>query len=162
MRSGIPSPPPIDQFWLIPGRLAGGGHPARGGMESDVLHAMERLGYNAILTLTEDALDAEALAEHGFTYLHLPIANMEAPPMAEGERAVEFLRRWIDDDLQVYVHCYAGYGRTGAILAAYLVATGTGPFAAIERVRAVRPGAVESAAQERFVLEFSRRLQEGE
>ena len=82
--------------------------------------------------------------------------------MAEGERAVEFLKQYIDDDSQVYIHCYAGYGRTGAILAAYLVATGTGPFAAIERVRAVRPGAVESAAQERFVLEYSRRLQEGE
>ncbi len=162
MRSGIPSPPPIDHFWVVPGRLAGGGHPARAGPKSDVLHAMERLGYDAILTLTEDALDAEALDEFGFRYMHLPIVNMEAPSLAEGERAVEFLRRCVDDDLQVYVHCYAGYGRTGAILAAYLVATGVGPFAAIERVRTVRPGAIESVAQERFVLEFSRRVQEGE
>ena len=161
MRSGIPTPPPIDHFWLIPGRLAGGGHPARAG-EPDVLHAMERLGYNAILTLTEDPLDATALEEFGFRYLHLPIANMQAPSIEEGERAVKFLRQCVDDDLQAYVHCFAGYGRTGAILAAYLVATGTGPFAAIERVRNVRPGAIESAAQERFVLEFARRPRHGE
>ena len=162
MDSGAPSPPPIDHFWLIPGRLAGGGHPARIGPDKDVLGALGRLGFNAILTLTHDALDADALERHGFRYLHLPIENMEAPSIAQAERAVEFLRRCAGDGLQVYVHCYAGYGRTGAILAAYLVASGTGPFAAIERVRSVRPGAIESVAQERFVLEYSRHLGEHE
>ncbi len=162
MRSSIPKPPPIDHFWLIPGRLAGGGHPGRAGDQADVLHAMERLGYDAILTLTEDALEPEPLAEFGFRYLHLPIVNMAAPSIEEGERAVAFLRERVDAGGQVYVHCYAGYGRTGAILAAYLVATGTGPFAAIERVRTVRPGAIESAEQERFVLDFARHLRDDE
>jgi len=123
---------------------------------------MERLGYDAILTLTEDALEPEPLAEFGFRYLHLPIVNMAAPSIEEGERAVAFLRERVDAGGQVYVHCYAGYGRTGAILAAYLVATGTGPFAAIERVRTVRPGAIESAEQERFVLDFARHLRDDE
>ena len=162
MRSGIPSPPPIDHFWLIPGRIAGGGHPARVGPERDVLHAMERLGYNAILTLTEDGLDPVLLEEFGIRYLHLPIVNMEAPTIEQGDLAVAFLRGCVDDDMQAYVHCYAGYGRTGAILAAYLVATGTGPFAAIDQVRTVRPGAVESASQERFVLDFARHLRKDE
>ena len=118
MRSSIPKPPPIDHFWLIPGRLAGGGHPGRAGEQAAILHAMERLGYDAILTLTEDALEPEPLAEYGFEYLHLPIFNMEAPTIEEGQRAVAFLRERIEAGGQVYVHCYAGYGRTGAILAA--------------------------------------------
>ncbi len=159
MRSNIPKPPPIDHFWIVPGRLAGGGHPGRAGEQAAILHAMERLGYDAILTLTEDALEPEPLAEYSFEYLHLPIFNMEAPTIEEGQRAVAFLRERIEAGGQVYVHCYAGYGRTGAILAAYLVASGAGPFAAIERVRSVRPGAIESAAQERFVLNFDRHLQ---
>jgi atypical dual specificity phosphatase len=162
MRSDIPAPPPIDHFWLIPGRLAGGGHPGRVGPQGDALHALERLGYDAILTLTEDGLDTAALEEHGYQYLHLPIFNMAAPSIEQGEQAVQFLRERIDAGGQAYVHCYAGYGRTGAILAAYLVATGTGPFAAIERVRTVRPGAIESAAQERFVLDFARHLRDAE
>ncbi|MDP6348172.1 MAG: dual specificity protein phosphatase family protein [Chloroflexota bacterium] len=162
MRSSIPKPPPIDHFWLIPGHLAGGGHPGRVGSQGDVLHAMERLGYDAILTLTEDALEPEPLAEFGFQYLHLPIVNMDAPSIEQGEQAVAFLRERIDAGGQAYVHCYAGYGRTGAILAAYLVATGTAPFTAIQQLRTVRPGAIESAAQERFVLYFARHLRNGE
>jgi atypical dual specificity phosphatase len=57
----------------------------------------------------------------------------------------------------VAVHCTAGKGRTGTVLAAYLVTTGLSAHAAIDRVRHLRPGSVETPDQEEAVEEFARR-----
>ena len=45
-----------------------------------------------------------------------------------------------------------GLGRSGMIAARLLVELGEEPRAAIQRVRQVRPGAIETAAQEDYVL----------
>jgi protein-tyrosine phosphatase len=57
----------------------------------------------------------------------------------------------------VVVHCWGGLGRSGTIAAACLVARGAGAEEAIAAVRAARPGAVQTAAQELFVADFVER-----
>lgn len=158
LRAGALPQITLEHDWLIKGRLAGGGHPGRLGDAASYLQALSLLGFNAILSLTPDALDKNLLAELGYNSLHLPISEMSPPTFEQADRAVEFIAGCLRDGLQVYVHCYAGYGRTGAVLAAYLVSTGVGPFAAIARVRRARPGSIESPEQERFVLDYARRL----
>ena len=118
--------------------------------------ALNGLGFNAVLTLTEDRIDLRLLSELGIRSMHIPIANMHAPTIDQARRATNFLCDCIYEDKQVFVHCYAGYGRTGAILAAYLVATGSDPLVAINQVRKLRPGAIEGIAQEQFVVDFAR------
>ena len=54
----------------------------------------------------------------------------------------------------VVVHCRGGLGRSGLFAACCLIALGHDPASAIHRVRATRPGAVETLAQERFVEQF--------
>ena len=51
------------------------------------------------------------------------------------------------------VHCRGSLGRTGLIVARLLIALGEAPRKALEQVRAARPGAVETRAQEQYVLE---------
>jgi atypical dual specificity phosphatase len=48
-------------------------------------------------------------------------------------------------------------GRTGVVLACYLVAKGQTPQNAIARVRRLRPGSIETDEQEQSVIEFARR-----
>ncbi len=63
------------------------------------------------------------------------------------ERGVAVIADALAAGRRVAVHCAGGRGRTGTLLACYLVHQGLDPAAAIARVREVRPGAVETRAQ---------------
>ena len=142
----------MDHFWAIPGRLGGGSHPARGGDLAAQLRALADLGYGAVLSLTVDGLDESALAAAGLVGLHLPIPESGAPSRAQMDRAARFVKDSNRAGRAVFAHCFAGYGRTGVVIAGLMIAAGEEPRAAIDRVRRLRPGAVESARQEEFLL----------
>ena len=147
----------MDHFWVIPGSLGGGSHPARHGELVEQLKVLSGLGYGAILTLTADGLDAKALQAAGLDWLHLSIPESGAPSQDQMDRAVRFLKASNRAGKAVFAHCFAGYGRTGVIVAGLLIAGGEDPQAAIARVRRLRPGAVESARQEKFLLGMTAR-----
>ena len=60
-------------------------------------------------------------------------------------------------NMGVAVHCGAGLGRTGVVLAAYFVARGASAQNAIGKVRRLRPGSIETDEQADAVVEFARR-----
>ncbi len=60
----------------------------------------------------------------------------------------------LEDGETVAIHCLAGLGRTGMVAASILAALGKEPKEAIEAVREVRKGSVQTKAQEKFVKKF--------
>jgi ADP-ribosyl-[dinitrogen reductase] hydrolase len=58
----------------------------------------------------------------------------------------------MQDGNRIVVHCRGGLGRTGVIAARLLIELGEAPDKALQRVRAARPGAVETPEQEDYVL----------
>ena len=124
----------------------------------DDLRQLRTLGIGAIVGLTLSPLDAQALREAGMDYLHLPLPDFSAPSISEIEQAVRFIREKVDADDKVVVHCAAGMGRTGTMLACYLVATGKTSDAAIEGVRKARPGSIETYEQEQAVRQYAEHL----
>jgi len=123
-------------------------------LEND-LDWLRAQGIGAVLSLTETPLPAEALARAGLDALHIPIDDMTAPTPAEFDRALNFIDRERGRGRAVVVHCKMGQGRTGAILAAYIIGAGATPDTALRELRVVCPGAVGSPDQERALHAFA-------
>lgn len=98
----------------------------------------------------------EIAHEHGLLWMHLPIPDASIPgPAWESAWTAEHgprLRHMLCDGKDVVIHCKGGLGRTGLVAARLLIEFGERPGDALNRVRAVRPGAVETQEQERYVL----------
>jgi atypical dual specificity phosphatase len=116
-------------------------------------------GVGLLINLHEKPHPPERMQRHRMTELHLPVPDFTPPTLEQLERGVNAIEMAIDSGTRVAVHCGAGLGRTGTLLACYLVRRGLAADEAIARVRAIRPGSVETPAQEAAVHAFERRIE---
>lgn len=143
-----------DLTWIIPGELAAMSRPGSGVGLARELRALRELGIRRILTLAEHPLGV-GLGRLPFSKLHhLPIEDFTAPPQGVLDWAVELIDEARRAGEPILVHCYMGLGRTGMVLACYFVHRGRTAEEAIEHVRSLRPGSVESPVQVESVFEF--------
>ena len=138
----------MDFTWLERDRVAGMSMPASSDVED-----LATLGITAVVSLTRRSPFAGTPAP--LAVLHLPVVDMAAASQEQLLEAVRFIGGAVDGGGRVAVHCVAGLGRTGTVLAAWLVARGADAEAAIHRVRAERPGSLETAEQEHAVHLFA-------
>lgn len=142
---------PANFSWVIEGSLAGSAAPTS---RAELEWAMEQ-GVASVVTMTEGPLPAEWTARLG-GYLHVPTPDLEAPTDEGIERAVGFAHSEIAAGRRVMVHCAAGMGRAGTILACYLVRhAGLTADEAIARIRRERPGSIQSPSQERAIARYA-------
>jgi|SRR3990172_11286299 len=147
--------------FVIEGVLAGMACPGRFADLRDDLTYLHQQGVGSIVSLTEYPLDPRAVESFGFQYLHLPIPDYHAPTVDQVHTFLRFMERHRARGA-VVVHCAAGQGRTGTLLACALVQRGHSAEEAIRTVRRLRPPSIDTDAQEVFVYTFSHSLQDGE
>ncbi len=142
---------PTGFVWVEKAKLAGTGYPSsRGQVEWLVAQ-----GIASILTLTPDPLPREYTEGLRLDLGHVPMLDHAAPPVAALDKAVEFIREQLEDGKPVAVHCLAGEGRTGCVLAAYLISERhIGADEALRTLREVKPQFVERA-QEKAVYDYA-------
>jgi atypical dual specificity phosphatase len=114
-------------------------------------------GIELLVSLTEDSLRRDWVDAAGLLVFHSPMVDMEAPPLDQLEKCVSAIIRAHERNMGVAVHCGAGLGRTGVVLACYFVDKGLSAANAIARIRRLRPGSVETEDQEQAVADFARR-----
>jgi atypical dual specificity phosphatase len=124
----------------------------------DDLPILYSAGIRAVVSLVNLPSDAAVFDSAGFVYLSLPIPDGGAPTMAQMSVFVRFVDEYRQAKRPVVVHCQAGIGRTGTMLAAYFIAHGDSVETAVHRVREVQPGAIESVQQMEFLHELEQLL----
>ena len=141
---------PRNFSWLEQSVLAGCGRP-----QSVVeLEAARREGVEAIVSLTGTPLIPEVIDRLGFAYLHSPLTAI--PSIQQLTEIIQFIESQKSQSHPVLVHCGEGIGRTGTVLAAYLVYHGMRADDAIRVVREKRSGSVQTIEQENALREFEK------
>ena len=153
--------------WLVPGVLAGMSTPK----SARDIKLLEKLGITHVITLTEE----EPLPRPWFSVVagrnirntFVPTRNFYSPTSTQ----MDFVIRGICEDAKAggrtLVHCGGGKGRAGTVLACYVALYGTAAEVAgaapamsaaeaVEVVRRLRPGSLETAQQEEFVRSYVR------
>ena len=139
-----------DNFsWIIENKLAGSAIPTS---IDEVQWAIEQ-GVKSIVTIREDPLDDVWVKD--VNYLHVSSNDMGVPEFTDLTFAVDFIHRRITNSEPVMVHCLAGMGRTGTLLACYLIKyQKMSANEATEKVREKRPGSIQSYPQEEIIFRF--------
>jgi atypical dual specificity phosphatase len=152
---GMVTEKPTNFSWVIEDRLAGCGLP----VSQDEFEWVVGQGIKSVVTVREIALPSDWFNGGDIDYLHLQVEDFGAPNMEELVQAVDFIDQQIISGKPVMVHCAAGKGRTGAVLAAYLVKKqNLTADQAIEKLRGMRPGSVQSISQETAVSMYEKYL----
>lgn len=143
--------------WVIEGKLAGHQAPAS---EQDIAWLKSK-GILALVRMAEknkakiNCIQVERL---GLTDCNEPVSDFTAPDKAQIDRMIIFITKSLAEGKPVGISCGAGLGRTGTILACYLVSSCLSSEEAISEVRAKRPGSIETKEQEEAIITYASRL----
>lgn len=149
---------PRGYAWLLPGQLAGTPWPGILRKTEEDLDDLRHVGVTRLVNLTEEPFDAALAKLFGITCSHLPIVDMHAPTVVEASSLCADLDQWIASGEIVALHCRAGLGRTGTLLAAYWLWRGNGERSALESVEFIRrlnTNMIQSEVQVSFLSQFA-------
>jgi atypical dual specificity phosphatase len=106
----------------------------------------------------QEKKDSEELAQLlNVAYLHRPIPDYDIPTKRDIEDIIEFFKQLQKKkpNVPIIVHCTAGNGRTGTVLASIIkIVDKKSAELAIKTVREVNPLAIETCEQEKFVRDL--------
>ncbi len=151
-----------------PGRLGLTHLPGVHGKRDKDLDSLKSEGVTRILCLVEghelsystpgeNALKRrEAVESRGITFMHHPIIDFDAPYLADAQRTITELDQALKQGDSIIIHCWAGLGRAGTMAACLLIHNGMAANTAIETVRSVRKGAIQSEVQEQFIAAYAK------
>ena len=138
----VPAPKGVMNFHVVDEQVWRGSHPDEASYEE-----LAKRGVTTIVDLRAEEwvdVDEEMLDELGLTRFSIPLRDGQIPSEAQVD---QFLSIVDTAQGKVYVHCMAGVGRTGAMVAAYLVSTGQEtPAGALRRNLSGGPPSLEQLA----------------
>ena len=143
-----------DNFsWIIEGKLAGSAIPT----SKDEIKWLHEQGVKSIVTIREEPLDEDWTTD--MNYLHILSDDMGVPTFDDLKNSVDFIHQRIENNEPVMVHCLAGLGRTGTLLACYLIKYEKMTAEdAIQLVREKRHGSIQSFVQEELIFQYAKTL----
>ena len=161
---------PRNFSFILTGELAVSSTPTH----REHIAALSQLGVGLVITLTaETPLESEWFAESDVKNLFVPVPNYEPPTVAQMDLIVNEVARAVSAGSAVMEHCGGGKGRAGTVAACLLLRFGTDGILtatraesmnrmssadAIQYIRRIRPGSIETTQQEDFVRRYASHL----
>ena len=150
---GIVTGRPDNFSWILEGKLAGSAIPT----SKDEVTWLQEQGVKTIVTIREEPLDKDWVSQ--MNYLHVLSDDMGVPTFEDLKNSVDYVHKKIQNNEPVMVHCLAGLGRTGTILACYLIKyEKMSAEDAIQHVRKKRHGSIQSFVQEEMIFQYAKTL----
>ena len=140
--------------WVLENELAG----SQGPVNLQDLFFLHQQGVRAVIRMEERTIPADTGGYLDIVDLFVPVRDFTPPDQDQIQHMIDFIdEQAVRNERPVVVSCYAGIGRTGTVLACYLISRGFGPSDAIAEVRRHRPGSIQTPEQEAAVYEYARR-----
>jgi len=153
---------PTNFSWVIENKLAGSGTP----MTLEQYRWLIKNNIRSIVTVREFPLpekwlydsekDTSIKEDYRFEY----VKDYGVPTLEKLDSIVDYIDlKIMKENKPLLVHCAAGKGRTGTILAAYLLKKrNISSLDAIKKIRIIRPGSIQSKIQEETIHEYEKFL----
>ena len=124
--------PLANSYWLVPGRLLAGEHPAGrvervDGSGRARVQGLVAAGISCFIDLTEEGecIAYQGLLPASVTYLRRAIGDQQLPRRAAQMRRIQDeIAAALSAGRNIYLHCRAGIGRTGTVAGCFLVEQG--------------------------------------
>jgi len=131
---------PTGFAWVDDHKLAASGYPASRGQ----LEWLVNQGIGAVLTLTPESLPEDQVRGLPLEMAHVPMEDHQVPAVDSLAQGAKLVSNFLSEGKAVAVHCLAGEGRTGSVLAAYLMSEKKMTAdEALRSLRAIKPLFVE-------------------
>lgn len=123
------------------------------------LKTTENIGL--VVTLTAEAQLPASWFDATIKNYYAPIVDFGTPTIGQIENVLSEIKKTTDAGKKAVIHCAGGKGRTGTMLACWLVKkwhdekTEKSTQDAIDLVRTARPGSIETKEQEKVVSDFA-------
>ena len=126
-------PQSLNCYWVLPGRLLAGAYPGSRYFENQthqILDNLLSLGIDTFIDLTQEdempayeplLLEAAGWLDRTVMYRRWPIRDLDVPSREDLESILAFIHQRLQEGHAVYVHCFAGIGRTGTVVGCFLV-----------------------------------------
>jgi atypical dual specificity phosphatase len=150
-------PPPTGFTWIDQPLLAASAMPDT----PQELTWLRAQGIDILLSLSEEPPPRRAVDEAGLMLVHVPVQDFDAPRPEQFEKCLAVIESAKKSAMGVNLHCRAGKGRTGTVLAVHFMSKGMSARDAISHVRSIRPGSIETPEQEQAVLDWGRSHESG-
>jgi protein-tyrosine phosphatase len=148
-------PAPPDAYWVDPGRLLAGRYPSSP-------DRLAEAGVTLVVDLTEEGELPPYGVPAGLRAVRVPIADFSCPTPATMGAVLDLIDAEVAAGGVVYVHCRGGLGRTGTVVACWLVRHGASAEDALAELTALRArtptadsASPETPEQKHFVREFA-------
>jgi atypical dual specificity phosphatase len=144
--------------WVVEEKLAGSALPTS---FREIKWLYEQHGIRSIITIKEEPLESKWFENKRIDYLHKSIEEYGAPSLEELDYVVNYISRQIDNEKPVMVHCSGGKGRTGTILAGYLIKkNGFSAERAVYKLRILRGESIQSKEQKAVLFNYENYLKD--